>query len=176
MRFVVAPVVFCAFVVGCRALEGGEPDAGFEPCAPVDGVVDAGECPAESDGVDVDGGSDRPTDEDACADLLVKTCGAEGQCGDDPGCKAADLTSRFEPEKCFDALAANGTFPACTGGSCDRLVDKVCGVAPATTCATAPGCGPAQTLQQRADDGDASAQSSCGAALSDEGLFPPCGG
>ena len=169
-----------ACVVGCAGSSSGdEADAGFIPC---DGgfegegdvlVVDAGECAQPRNLSAAEGeGEGSLTDDPGCATLRTKTCGAADECVADPGCVAADLTARFEPEACSAGIADNRSFPPCTGGSCDRLVVKVCGVA----CTDAPGCAPAQTLQTRADDGDVSAEASCGSALSDESLFPPCTG
>ncbi len=188
-----AVVFFCTLTLVAGALTGcladgaglsDELDGGFAPC---DGgfagngdavVVDAGECAVPLDSVfDGEGeGAQVPEDNAAvCAALVAKACGDAGECADDGSCAAADLTARFEPENCDEGLADNATFPACTAGSCDRLVEKVCGPAP-QACAEAPGCGPATTLSARSDDGDASAEASCGSALSDEALFPPCGG
>lgn len=164
-------------IVGCNAELGAvdDIDAGFVDCdagVPVEVVLDDGQCVPESAAVaEGEGESDVPEPRDAvCAELIIKTCGVGAECSNDPGCVAADLVSRFEPERCFDARGDNVGFPPCTGGACDRLVDKVCGA----TCTDAPGCTPAQTLQTRSDDGDTSASASCASALSDETLFPPC--
>jgi hypothetical protein len=168
-----------AVVVGCNASFGAPDviDAGFVDCdagVPVDVVLDDGQCvPLNQEVIEGEGEgeTDDPDRRDAnCAQLVTKTCGAAAECGNDPGCVAADLVSRFEPERCSDARSDNVGFPPCTGGACDRLVDKVCGA----TCTDAPGCTPAQTLLTRSDDGDASASASCASALSDETLFPPC--
>ena len=138
----------------------------------VEGVLDAGFCaPAPEAAVDFDSGLPGQNDALACEPLVLATCGAAGECTEDPGCVAAGLLQRFEPESCDAALGDARSFPPCTQGACDRLVDKVCAVG----CLDAPGCTPAQTLQARADDGDASAEGSCGTALADESLFPPCG-
>ena len=75
------------------------------------------------------------------------------------------------------ALSDTRSFPPCQEGACDRLVTKVCGAVDdaAAACIDAPACTPAQTLRSRADDdADVSAETSCGSALSDESLFPPC--
>lgn len=139
------------------------------------GVFDAGFCevPENNGAVDLDdaGGTPAFDAEVECAPLITATCGPLGECAQDPACVAADLLLRFEPERCAAALGDARSFPPCTQGACDRLVDKVC----ATACVDVPACTPAQTLQERSDDGDLSAETSCGSALSDESLFPPCG-
>jgi hypothetical protein len=110
-----------------------------------------------------------------CGVLLSTTCGADDGCSEDPGCRASLLLARHEPEGCAAALGDPRGFPACAQGSCDDLAQKVCGAqTPDGACEVAAGCGPARTLQGRADDGDLSARASCSAALTDEALFPPC--
>ncbi|MDP2342890.1 MAG: hypothetical protein Q8O67_18185 [Deltaproteobacteria bacterium] len=177
--FVLALLSMC---VGCAdfGLRGADLevpcDAGLGDAelAALDGgvILDAGFCaPPE-----VSGDNDplnNPVPPADCAPLLVATCGPLNECAEDPGCTAATLLERFEPESCAAAEGNARSFPPCTEGACDRLVRKVCGDADA--CADAPSCTPSQTLQTRSDDGDVSAEASCGSALSDESLFPPCG-
>jgi hypothetical protein len=152
-----------------------EPDAG----------VDAGFCDVDLiTGREFDDGGDGTDDAAAaCPALLVSACGESGECARDPGCVAADLTARFEPERCAEAAADARAYPPCELGTCAVLKDKVCGVAPpdappgddARACADAPGCAPVMELAARADEGDVSADASCAQALSDEVLFPACG-
>jgi hypothetical protein len=166
-----------AVVVGCTGALGDEFDAPAEevPCAFVEGVVDAGFCPAElaADG-DLDGGDPSTPRGDACPGLLLATCGVNNECAEDPGCVAADLLVRFEPERCPEAAADPRSFPVCALGNCEVLASRVCGGDAPAACEDAPACGPARELQRRADDGDASADASCAQALADETLFPAC--
>ena len=179
-------IVLLVHVGGCAALDDGAAlfdvacDAGLggaELEALDGGAFDAGFCGASGaeSVADADAGVEVSTDTPAiaCDPLVVTTCGPANECSEDPGCVAADLLRRFEPERCAAAEADARSFPPCTAGACDRLVDKVCGDAGA--CLDAPSCTPSQTLQTRSDDGDVSAETSCGTALSDESLFPRCG-
>ena len=159
-----------AVVVGCAGTLGESVDAPEIPCEAAEGVVDAGFCPGENtlDNGESDGG-------DACRSLVLATCGVNSECVEDPGCVAADLLVRFEPERCPEAAADPRSFPACALGNCEVLARHVCGdgVIPAA-CEEAPPCAPARELQRRADDGDASVDASCAQALADETLFPAC--
>ena len=139
------------------------------------GVGDAGFCenPAFVDG-DEDGGEEAlPVVGADCLPLVSKTCGAANECGADPGCVAASLVNDFAPERCTAAFNDNRSYPACSLGSCVELVNKVCGTD--DSCNPSPPCDPALILKARADDGDVSANASCGQALVDEVLFPRCG-
>lgn len=141
------------------------------------GVVDFQALCAENVpiGRDVDGGEGAFTDAEACAALVQKTCGDGALCAEDPGCVAATLQSRFEPEGCTDALGDARSFPACAQGTCDQLTQKVCGDDDtAGACEDSPGCEPARVLQRRVEDGDVSAEQSCASALADESIFPAC--
>lgn len=164
-----------AVVVGCTGTLGDGFEAPDVPCEAADGVVDAGFCPAElaADG-DLDGGDPETPRGNACPDLLLATCGLNDECREDPGCVAADLLARFEPEGCAEAAADPRSFPPCVLGNCELLASRVCGGDAPATCEDAPGCAPARELQRRADDGDASADASCAQALADETLFPAC--
>ncbi len=183
--FVVGLLTLCT---GCDPLAGGglfdrvPCDAGLADTdveALDGGVFDAGFCFAGADGNgggggggdEADGGEPTRKVAPDCTPLLTTTCGPGGECAEDPGCVAATLLQRFEPESCEAAESDARSFPPCTQATCDELVAKVCG----TVCVDAPGCAPAQILQARAQGGDVSAVSSCGSALSDESLFPPCG-
>jgi len=172
-------MVVCLALSACLELTQQVPcptDGGVDPS------VDAGFCVAEELGAqEYDAGEHGfPPEADAvaCAALVASACGASNECARDPGCVAADLTSRFEPERCAEAAADARSYPPCQLGTCAILVDKVCGVADdvgARACAGAPGCVPALELATRADDGDVAADDSCAQALADEVLFPSCG-
>jgi hypothetical protein len=172
----VFPQALLAVVVGCTGVGLGDGFAAPEvPCEPVDGVADAGFCAAEL-GADVDaadGGPER-AEGDACAGLLLTACGLTDECREDPGCVAADLLARFEPERCAEAAADPRSFPPCALGNCTVLASRVCGGEAPAACEDAPGCVPARELERRAAEGDASADASCAQALADETLFPAC--
>lgn len=144
------------------------------PCEAVEGVADAGFCTPELGAEVDDGGEGESTRGDACPGLLVTTCGVNDECREDPGCVAADLLARFEPEGCAEAAADPRSFPPCALGNCAVLASRVCGGEAPAACEEAPGCAPARELQRRADDGDASADAACAQALADETLFPAC--
>jgi len=165
-----AVVAACADSVG----DSFEPPAEV-PCEGAEGVVDAGFCPAElaADG-DLDGGPGDTPRGDACPGLLLATCGINNECAEDPGCVAADLLARFEPERCAEAAADPRSFPVCALGNCELLASRVCGGDAPAACEEAPACAPARELERRADGGDASADASCAQALADETLFPAC--
>ncbi len=167
--FVCSSLVLISLCVGCLVRTDGsacDPDAG-----------DAGDCQElnpEADRSDGgDGGVGSPAVDD-CTVLLSKACGVANECAADPGCQAASLVTRFEPERCASALSDNRGYPTCAAGSCDELVAKVCGSTNA--CDADAACEPATVLRERADDGDVSAANSCGQALADELVFPRCAG
>jgi hypothetical protein len=173
-----ALAVLCGVTVACGNGSFAQEDV---PCDPVEGVADAGFCvervgdggEGESDAPD--GGTPNPANFEAeCAALVEATCGESDACTDDPGCVAAELLARFEPERCPDALGDARSFPPCSLGTCVVLAAKVCGGAPPAACEDAPACAPVRALEARADDGDVSANESCASALADEVLFPPC--
>lgn len=155
--------------VPCEVADGGVPDGS---------IVDAGFCDSEGVGIDrgLDGGeNENPADaEQACAALRLSTCGQSNECERDPGCVAADLVARFEPERCAESAGDARSFPACALGNCTVLASRVCGVGSPGACEDAPGCDPARELARRADSGDVSADTSCAQALADEALFPSC--
>ena len=153
---------------------------GFEaptevPCEAGEGVIDAGFCEEEraTEG-EVDGGADDTPRGLACPGLLEATCGLNNECAQDPGCVAADLLARFEPDRCAEAAADPRSFPPCALGNCELLANAVCGGDAPAACEDAPACAPARELQRRAGEGDASADASCAQALADETLFPAC--
>ncbi len=160
-------VVACVADGPNQALSGGEGEAETEEEDP---------SPATGEG--------ESPNQDAviCLPLILKTCGAEGDCETQPGCVAAHLTADFAQDRCDAALSDNVGFPSCTAGACERLVVKVCGTEgkvegkgePVGRCDDAPSCSLAATLQSRVATGDVSAEDSCGSALTDEGLFPGC--
>ena len=180
MGFLRLPLVTLASVLsvclGCVTGGGGsdsasddDREAGTVPCDNPDDAIDAGFCEAPQE---LDGPGPRG---DACAALLLSTCGADNECSRDPGCVAADLVARFEPERCAGAAGDTRSFPPCSLGTCTVLATKVCGPEVPGNCEDAPGCSPARALEARAAGGDASADDSCAQALSDETLFPNCG-
>jgi hypothetical protein len=155
--------------------------AGDGRAAPSFGDVatcEAPPCPADTnddenaanDGEDETEGAETP----ACARLRQQSCGPARECERDPGCVAADLVARFEPERCEEAASDPRSFPACSLGACQLLSNRVCGGAPPSTCEDAPGCAPARELLRRADAGDADAEASCVQALTDETVFSTC--
>ena len=179
MKLHLASWPLCALlscVVGCAAgafndgldgdLDGG-PSSESDDCVPigVDAGPDAGvECAPAIDAAQ------------ACEALVAQTCGET--CGESPGCAAATLLQRYEPERCAEALADSQTFPTCELGNCDTLVAKVCG--DDVQCLDAPGCAPALELQTRATDPDAEqveleqAAAECLQALEDDVIFASC--
>ncbi len=173
---------FVAGIAGVVAVAVACGGGGFSrdvPCDPVEGVVDAGFCDEDLfSGIDLDGGDGgSPPENDArvaCDTLITSTCGEGDICRQDPGCVAADLLSRFEPQRCAEALGDARGFPPCALGTCARLAAKVCGGDAPASCEGAPGCAPARALEARAGEGDVSANESCASALADEVLFPPC--
>lgn len=158
-------------VVGCAGgLNDGPDGPARVPCEAGEGVVDAGFCdPDALEGRDPEDPRGNP-----CPGLLLATCGLDNECAEDPGCVAADLLVRFEPERCAEAAADPRSFPACALGNCEVLASRVCGAGVPPACEQAPACAPARELQRRAADGDASADASCAQALADETLFPGC--
>jgi hypothetical protein len=160
-----------AVVVGCTGTLGDGLEAPDVPCESAAVVVDAGFCPAE---LFTDGGPDPSSRGDACPGLLLATCGINNECAEDPGCVAADLLVRFEPERCAEAAADPRSFPVCALGNCELLASRVCGGDAPAACEDAPACAPARELERRADGGDASADAACAQALTDETLFPAC--
>lgn len=178
----VLPLLCAAFAVGSvlaclDASPGGGRGDDFVPCADgVDAGVDAGFCdPTELATDGPDGGGQLEQDDIACAALRVSACGENDECLRDPGCVAADLVARFEPERCAEAAGDARSFPPCELGNCTVLTDRVCGLGEAGACEDAPACAPARELARRADGGDVSADASCAQALADEALFPSCG-
>ena len=169
---IVSLLAVCAGCVVEGAGSDDEREGDIVPCETdnPDATVDAGFCVGEL----VTDEPDRPRG-DACGALLLSTCGAVNECQRDPGCVAADLVARFEPDRCPAAAGDTRSFPPCSLGTCTLLTTKVCGAGSPGSCEDAPGCAPAQALESRAADGDASADASCAQALADETLFPGCG-
>lgn len=117
--------------------------------------------------------------EDPCLALVERSC--EPSCQDAPGCAAAELTQRWEPDACAAALEDAQTFPTCTASPCDTLVERTCGgLEPTPECVDSPGCSPSQVLRQRATDPAASsgeiadAVAACAQALEDAVVFSAC--
>ncbi len=177
----VAGLALLLGAAGCPGVDapgdGGAFGAPPERDVDVDVDVDAG-----ADALDCDGGMCVGNfDAEACAALVVSSCGGDGgaRCDDSAGCQAATLLARYEGERCAAALSDDQRFPDCEDTACAVLVARVCGGAGA--CADAPGCDPAQRLFLRsvsADAGDADrrdALASCAAALEDADVFAPCG-
>jgi hypothetical protein len=109
-----------------------------------------------------------------CGQLRSQSCGPSGECERDPGCVAATLLARFEPQRCAEAAADPRSFPPCSLGPCQLLTSRVCGGAPPALCESAPACAPARELLRRAEAGDPDAAASCAQALTDEVVFPVC--
>lgn len=174
----VMPLASCSMFAVVPACTGGF--AAPEPYGALDGGVGNENPDCLPYGVDAgpDAGEPCPamTPDGGCDALIAQTCGET--CLESPGCAAAQLVSQYEPYRCGEALADTQTFPACQAGSCDTLVDKVCGVD--QQCLDAPGCPPALELQARGADPDATqedvaqAASQCLQALEDDIVFAAC--
>jgi len=101
-----------------------------------------------------------------CVELVIKVCGFNGECSDQPACSPARQLMQLErdeawqsrsqgPNKtsvqCREALQNEGYFIHCqqnklleTPTACKQLVDSVCGGQ--DQCDTAPACSPARQL------------------------------
>ncbi len=135
---------------------------------------------------------------DRCEQLMRKTCGMTGQCGQAKACDMArqlamisiqELSSTGNAssaqDECRKGLADPGMFPACAHDlkqktPCRRLVDKVCGAA--NECGDSQACDPARQLlgmereeRLQASDGatDTYAGRQCGQAM-DNAFFAAC--
>ena len=139
----------------------------------------------------------------ACVELVIKVCGFNGECSDQPACSPARQLMQLERDEawqtrsqgpnqttaqCREALQNEAYFARCerkvlsdVPTACTRLVDRVCGEG--DQCSDAPACAPARQLlametQERlaSRDPDRPTYSSqqCQQALEKADFFKPC--
>jgi hypothetical protein len=132
-----------------------------------------------------DAGGDVPAGSTACADLVAKVCGANGECAGDAWCVAAELLRQQDStgSRCIEALASNEQYPVCTpravtANDCEALIELVCGPLRdgARPCKDDPACVNAEVLAAGTagvvDAGDSYAR--CRSAQGESALYPPC--
>ena len=108
----------------------------------------------------------QPLTSSACVELVIKVCGFNGECKDEPGCSPARQLMQLEKDEawqtrsngpnttsvqCREALENEQFFARCTivqttekPTACQNLVASVCGSE--NQCSEAPACSPAQQL------------------------------
>lgn len=108
----------------------------------------------------------EPLASSACVELVIKVCGFNGECKDEPGCSPARQLMQLEKDEawqtrsngpnntsvqCREALENERFFARCTvvqptdtPTACQELVASVCGSE--NQCSEEPACSPAQQL------------------------------
>lgn len=104
----------------------------------------------------------------ACVALVIKVCGFNGECRENPACSPARQLMELEKSEawqskgagpnqttaqCLNAMENESFFSPCSGSAengppsaCDRLVERACGTD--LQCAETPGCLEAQQFQK----------------------------
>jgi len=139
-----------------------------------------------------------------CVNLVIKTCGFDGECASSPGCSPARQLLSLQTEEtmgvagatiaevtdhCREAMADERSFPACTekaapaqASSCQKLSEKVCGSQ--NQCSDSPACAPSRQLvemegherqaQIRRPERQIKLSRQCEKLLEGDTFFTPC--